>query len=170
MSRNGCRKILIVNGHGGNKGLLNYFGQIQLEKPRDYVVYSYGEGSTSSAPERPKTPPNSDGHAGISETSRTMITRPELVRMDRVASESGADRKRQDLPKGAFTGIFWYASYPDHYAGDGAGANRELGEIDMKAWIASLANVIRSIKADEVSPRLQREFFEKSAHPLDTKQ
>jgi len=29
---------------------------------------------------------------------------------------------------------------------------------------------IRAIKADQNSLRLQREFFEKSKHPLDTKQ
>ena len=29
---------------------------------------------------------------------------------------------------------------------------------------------IQAVKADNVTPRLQREFFEKTAHPLDTKQ
>src|SRR5215470_15301627 len=39
MARNGCKKIIIVNGHGGNENLLPFFAQTQLEKPRDYVVY-----------------------------------------------------------------------------------------------------------------------------------
>src|ERR1700747_1230324 len=39
MARNGCRKIIIVNGHGGNENLLPFFAQTQLEKPHDYVVY-----------------------------------------------------------------------------------------------------------------------------------
>src|ERR1700724_3974877 len=39
MARNGCKKIIIVNGHGGNENLLPYFAQAQLEKPHDYVVY-----------------------------------------------------------------------------------------------------------------------------------
>jgi creatinine amidohydrolase len=38
MARNGCKKIIIVNGHGGNEHLLPYFAQGQLDKPRDYVV------------------------------------------------------------------------------------------------------------------------------------
>src|ERR1700716_1879818 len=42
MARNGCKKIIIVNGHGGNESLLPYFGQTQLEKPHDYVVYVVG--------------------------------------------------------------------------------------------------------------------------------
>src|SRR5437588_12671414 len=42
MARNGCKKVIIVNGHGGNEHLLPVFAQAQLEKPRDYVVYVLG--------------------------------------------------------------------------------------------------------------------------------
>ena len=38
MARNGCKKIIIVNGHGGNEHLLPYFAQSQMDKPKDYVV------------------------------------------------------------------------------------------------------------------------------------
>src|SRR4051812_35060088 len=37
MARNGCRKIMIVNGHGGNTALLQYFAQTQLATPKDYI-------------------------------------------------------------------------------------------------------------------------------------
>jgi len=40
----------------------------------------------------------------------------------------------------------------------------------MKLWISTIADALRAIKADENSLRLQNEFFEKSKHPLDTKQ
>ncbi len=43
MARNGCKKVLIVNGHGGNDSLLPYFAQTQLDKPHDYVVYVFDE-------------------------------------------------------------------------------------------------------------------------------
>src|SRR6266568_1158087 len=42
MARNGCKKIIIVNGHGGNNSLLPYFSQSQLDTPHDYVVYVAG--------------------------------------------------------------------------------------------------------------------------------
>src|SRR5436309_470877 len=38
-ARNGCKKILIVNGHGGNNSLLPFFAQTQLDTPHDCVVY-----------------------------------------------------------------------------------------------------------------------------------
>src|SRR5262249_7315416 len=39
MARNGCKKVVIANGHGGNEHLLPYFAQTLLDKPHDYVVY-----------------------------------------------------------------------------------------------------------------------------------
>ncbi len=41
MGRNGCKKILIVKGHGGNNNLLPFFAQSQLATPHDYVVYVF---------------------------------------------------------------------------------------------------------------------------------
>jgi len=40
MARNGCKKIIIANGHGGNNNVLPLFAQSQLASPRDYVVTS----------------------------------------------------------------------------------------------------------------------------------
>src|SRR5207245_4278813 len=42
MARNGCKKIIIVNGHGGNNSLLPFFAQTQLDASHDYVVYVLG--------------------------------------------------------------------------------------------------------------------------------
>jgi creatinine amidohydrolase len=121
-------------------------------------------------PGRPELHSKTDAHAGESETSHTMISRPDLVHIDRAKTESGADQNRLDLPSGVYTGIWWYAKFPDHYAGDSSFANTALGEFDMKAWSHGAAGAIRAAKSDNVSPRLQKEFYEKSQRPVDTKQ
>lgn len=168
MARNGCKKILIINGHGGNNHLLPYFIQTQLDKPHDYVVYLFDQRVPPTGGPVKKT--TNDQHAGESETSKLMIVRPDLVHPERANAESGADQHHQNLPDDVYTAIWWYARFPDHYAGDGSAASRELGEFQMKWWVDSVAKVLAAIKADDVSLKLQNEFFEKTSHPLDTPQ
>jgi creatinine amidohydrolase len=168
MGRNGCKKILVVNGHGGNNSFLPYFAQSQMASRHDYVVYILMHGRYPVG--RPAVEDKTDMHAGESETSHTMISRPDLVHKDRSGNESGADLNRLDLPQDVYTGIWWYARFPNHYAGNGAPANQELGEFDMKAWTDQVVSAIRAIKADNQTLQLQNEFYDKAGHPLDTKQ
>ena len=167
MARNGCQKIVIVNGHGGNTQLIQYFAQTQLDAPRDYIVYALMAlgappgAAAAAAPSRPGV----DGHAGEGEVSNLMASRPELAHPERSSTESGADLNRLELPDGVYTGIWWYAKFPNHYQGDSTGATAARGQATTDAIAARIANAIRAIKRDETGPRLQKEFFERAAKP-----
>ncbi len=99
-----------------------------------------------------------------------MAARPDLVYQDRATQQSGEDQKRDPLPGTVYTGIWWYARFPNHYAGRGEAATKELGDFDQATWSREIAEALKAIKADDNSLKLQNQFFEDAKHPLDTKQ
>jgi creatinine amidohydrolase len=164
IGRNGFKKILIVNGHGGNPELIRYFMQTLLGRRRDYVVYFFtpDEDAEAAAQVRAlrKSDPAGDMHAGERETSTLLYLRPDLVEMDRATSESGENRKRLSLPD-LYTPIWWYAGFPNHYAGEGAKATAELGRVLTEAHLEALVRALRAVKADQSAPALQKEFYDR---------
>ncbi len=104
-----------------------FFAQTQLDKPHDYVVYVFDKRTPQSGGPAKKT--SIDMHAGESETSKMMISRPDTVHIDRATSESGADQHRQNLPEDVYTGIWWYARFPNHYSGDGSAATQRARRV-----------------------------------------
>jgi creatinine amidohydrolase len=164
IGRNGFNKIVIINGHGGNPNLLRYFVQSQLEKRHDYAVYFFEPtfDSTTNAQIRKlrKSDPAMDQHAGERETSTLLYLTPELVKMDSARNESGSNLKRLSIPD-VYTGIWWYASYPNHYAGEGAKATRELGRVVTESIVGSLARALKAVKNDTRTLQLQKEFYDR---------
>src|SRR6266498_1342778 len=165
VARNGCRKVIVVNGHGGNEHLLPFFAQSQLKKRHDYVAYVLG--LVETPPGGPPKKTSMDMHAGESETSQMMVSRPDLVHIARAKDQSGADQARLHLPENLYTAIWWFARFPNHYSGEGSAATRELGEYKMNHWIDAIVKSIKAVKADQTSLQLQNEFYERAQHPLD---
>ena len=164
IGRNGFKKIIIVNGHGGNPQMIRYFIQNQLEKRRDYVVYFFDPTTPKSVTQRAneirKSDSSYDQHGGENETSMLMHLRPDLVKLDYAMNESGQNQKRLSLSKDLYTAIWWYASYPNHYAGVGEVASLELGKLLSDSMEKSLINAIKEVKNDDETLRIQNEYFD----------
>ncbi len=172
LGRNGIKKIILLNGHGGNESFLRFFCQAQLASRKDYAVYLFDsvEDDSMEAALKKLRKTTLDGHAGEEETSAMLANRPDLAHVDRAGQESGEDQRRLANLKHAYTGIWWYASQPNHYRGDGSYGNKELGEMILKLEAGLLAEMIRSVKEDTVTLELQNQFFDGSERPLKTKQ
>lgn len=171
LSRNGFRKIILVNGHGGNTWL-NYFCMSLLHKNKNYAVYYYALPDESIYPETVKKLTKSSnpfGHAGEFETSAMMNNRPELAHKEAIIDEAGTDLKRQQ-GLDVYTGIWWYARFPNHYEVGATTATAELGKAVVDAETADLVKIIKQVKNDPVTLHLQEEFYRQSEEPLLTPQ
>jgi creatinine amidohydrolase len=168
IARNGLKKIVIVNAHGGNDNLIHYFAQIQLATPRDYVVYVAGPvySPEDEAAVRAQWATTVDGHAGEIETSAILAIQPDLVRRD-VIPDDGEGMPLERLQRlrdlNVDMGVWWYADHPSHYRGDARLATAEKGNAWLDATARGLAKAVRAIKEDTETKRLQDEFFARIA-------
>jgi creatinine amidohydrolase len=171
IGRNGFGKIILYNGHGGNTHLLRFLAQCTLWEQKPYSLYVPLHSMTpeQNAQWQQIRESTIGGHACEFETSMVMANYPDLPQMDAVPGESAAPLGRlRHLPP-THAGIGWYADYPEHYAGDARTASAEKGQALVGWMVETLAVYIAAVKADEVVPALEREFFEREARLREMK-
>jgi len=160
VARNGFKKIILLNGHGGNEFFLRYFVQTILGKGKDYVVYLPGMLRDENM-EKKILETSFDFHAGESETSRLLYLYPKLVKMNAVSAKPGKPLKRSKVP-GIVTPVDWFSDFPEHYAGDARPATSKKGKILVENAVKNLVQIIRKVKADDTTSTLQREYQKKA--------
>ena len=84
IGRNGFKRIIIINGHGGNPQMIRYFIQNQLESKRNYAVYffepNFPPEVTKKINEMRQSDPSTDMHGGEKETSVLLYIKPEVLK------------------------------------------------------------------------------------------
>jgi len=162
--RNGFKKIIICSSHGGNNHFLPFFLQEMPRLQRPYNAYTYfipylKNEQTAAICGTAKTD-DLGYHAGLTETAAIMHLRPDLVDMkEQNPDEFKSKGRLKELRKSEiFTGFNWYAEYPHHFAGDPGPATSEIGKIVFDAACDNLCEVIRAVKADSDSEKMNAEF------------
>ncbi len=85
-ARHGIRKLVIVNGHGGNAAALSFAAQQINRDARIFTAVDTGE--TSDAEVSALLETVGDAHAGEYETSTALATRPHLVFLEHAETEN----------------------------------------------------------------------------------
>lgn len=85
LSRAGCSRVLLLNGHGGNAATCRVAAdEAAREEGITVIASSYWE-----LIEPPTDPQGFPGHAGRFETSLMLAVRPDLVHLDRAVKSPG---------------------------------------------------------------------------------
>ena len=159
ISRNGLKKIVLLNGHGGNRFFLPLFVQLLLDKGADYTPYYVGVGLGDPELHRRVMDTPLHGHACECETSTALHCFPELVRMDLLDADAHWEPQgRLRHLGGVYTPADWAGNYPEHCAGDPRPATAEKGKALFESEVMGLCRLLGMIKSDQAAPGVYAEF------------
>lgn len=156
---NGINKLVVINGHGGNTPALNYAAQMINRDARIFVCVDSGETSDVDIYGMIETP--NDVHAGEFETSTSLASRPELVRMDR-AEKSVPSFSSRYLNFTSKRSVSWYA-YTEKISesgvmGDPTRASAEKGQKMWAIMIAHLVAFVEDLKSMSLDEIFQKRY------------
>jgi creatinine amidohydrolase len=159
----GFTRLLVVNGHNGNKWMA---GQLVTELPRNPGVFvgmlTYFDLSLDAFTEHRSSRLGGEGHAGELETALELFLRPELVldeRVVRYVTPSSAYgfvdlAVRGPLAGGGGRGM--RSEYPEGVMGDPTDATAALGELVLEAAVGGIQEIMAEARGQadpSVHPR-----------------
>jgi creatinine amidohydrolase/Fe(II)-dependent formamide hydrolase-like protein len=157
VARHGAKKLVIINGHGGNGPALQNAAQLINRDARIFTCVDTGETSDVDILKNIETP--NDAHAGEIETSTALATRPHLVQM-RLAVKSVPHFSSRYLNFSSSRSVEWYTRTEkmsvNGILGDPTKASIEKGKQLWQAMISHLMEFIdylRNMTLDEIYER-----------------
>ncbi len=182
IGRNGFKKILILNGHGGNSAMLSNFSRSVLESKKDYMVF-VSRGVPLSKRCNAILDANFDyltdedkeslrdfivskkpvGHGCFVETATAYGLYPHLVRLDKMTEEDGHSNHRFDefAAHGLETPFLWMANYPNSYTGEAHPINERIARAMVDVEVAAVAKTIKFLKEETISNEYHKEWCAK---------
>ena len=190
IARNGFRKILLLESHGGNGPLISYFLRCQTYNRKNYATmstkcYNFADISAQkildAAAKNPEyfsmlteedykalkyhaSLPAEGGHGCFRETGLVYGTTPELVAPERFELENGISTHVADylFELGIDHGTAWGQNYPDSYAGyPSTGCSKTIGEAMVKMSVDRLVHTLEVLKTDERCVEFSKGLFGK---------
>jgi creatinine amidohydrolase/Fe(II)-dependent formamide hydrolase-like protein len=159
VARHGVKKLVIINGHGGNAPSLNHAAQMINRDTHIFVCVDTGETSDVDIGKFIDTP--NDVHAGEIETSTSLAVRPHLVRMNDAEAWVPQFSSRY-LDFTSTRGVPWHAHTSkisnSGVMGDPTKATAEKGQRIWEAMIAHMVALVEDLKRMTLEEIHQRQY------------
>ena len=146
-ARHGVRKLVIVNGHGGNIPALQFAAQVINRDAHIFTCVDTGETSDTEVSRLIETA--NDVHAGEYETSTSLALRPDLVLMDRAVTDIPHFSSRY-LDFSSSASVSWFARTsrisPSGVMGDPTRASADKGRRMWELMVGNLVELVEHLK------------------------
>ena len=159
VAHHGFHKVLIVNGHGSNRPLVEVAArQATMDNEVICAGFSYFELAADALAEVRESPRGWVAHADEIETSMYLYLRPDGVRRDLAAPENNmlpSEFWWQDVQDGGRIGMMeWWSTFSSTgVLGDPTLGSAEKGEVLYRAATEELAKLIREFRDRPIRPR-----------------
>jgi creatinine amidohydrolase len=148
----GVKKIVIVNGHGGNRCALMDMARELRERGIFVSLFQWWEAVGKLLPGRFK--PEEEGHAAAEETSVNLALHPQIVSMNRAVDEvprkHAAEVKGVELPLDTadetISGVF----------GKSTTASAKKGKMVLEAVVSELVKHVNVLKKAKIEDLMQK--------------
>jgi creatinine amidohydrolase/Fe(II)-dependent formamide hydrolase-like protein len=158
-AHHGITKLVIINGHGGNSPALHFAAQMIN---RDAHIFTCVDTGETSDPDINAMVENlNDVHAGEIETSTSMATRPNLVKLE-AAKKFVPKFSSRYLNFTSKRSVEWYAHVakisPSGVLGDPTKADRNKGEKIWELMIRHLVEFVEDLKSMSLDEIYQKRY------------